>query len=140
MGALQRPGVFKPPKKAVKLSLSTKAVAATPIEKARPTLDKKGPILANGPGGRFTLTWWKCYLDSQLRILSLFLHEGFPVWHKRRQVYHERHLHSWYYLGQHFELCLNKKGIANLQSIIMIKADGYLVSTHTHVNLVATSP
>ena len=52
MGVLKKAGVFEPLKKAVKLTSSRKAV----IKKARPTVDEKGPILAGGPGGRFTLT------------------------------------------------------------------------------------
>ena len=55
LGDLRKAGVFKPLKKAVKLTSSKKAMVAKPIKKACPTLNKKGPILVNGPGGRFTL-------------------------------------------------------------------------------------
>ena len=38
-----------------------------------------------------------------------------------------------------FEVWPNKKGIANVFSIPMLAAVGYLVSTHTHGNWVVTS-
>ena len=75
MDALKKAGVFKLLKKAVRLTLSKKAVVAKPIKKACPTLKKQGPILANGPGGRFTLTWWKCYFDSCASYHSFFMEE-----------------------------------------------------------------
>ena len=37
MGVLTRAGIFKPPKKAAKLNVSTKAVAMKSIKKIRPT-------------------------------------------------------------------------------------------------------
>ena len=75
MGALRKAGVFEPLKKATKLTLSKNAVVVEPIKKACPTLNKKGPVLENGPGRRFTLTWWKCYLDSCVSYHSFFMEE-----------------------------------------------------------------
>ena len=39
-----------------------------------------------------------------------------------------------------FQVWLNKKGIANLISIPMPEASGYIVSTHTHKDWVVTDP
>ena len=73
MSAFRKGGVFKPLKKSDKLNVLGKAVVTKPIRKACPTLNKKGLILVNGPGGRFTLTWWKCYLDSCASYHSFFV-------------------------------------------------------------------
>ena len=39
-----------------------------------------------------------------------------------------------------FQVWLNKKGIANLISIPMLEASGYIASTHTHADWVVTTP
>ena len=39
-----------------------------------------------------------------------------------------------------FQLWINKKGIANIISIPMLEASGYIVSTHTHTDWVVTTP
>ena len=39
-----------------------------------------------------------------------------------------------------FRVWLNKQGIANLISLPMLEASGYIVSTHTHGQWVVTSP
>ena len=145
MGALKKAGVFKPLNKAVKLTLSRKVVATMPTKKACPTVGEKGPILANGPGGRFTLTWLKCYLDSYASY-HYFLMEEFLRDTREGSSTMEGSCNAgtvltntkgWY--GD-FEVWLNKKGIANLLSIPVLEAVGYLVSTHTHGDWVVTSP
>ena len=75
LGALRKAGVFEPLKKAVKLNLLMRAVVVKPTKKACPTLNKKGPVLVNGPGERFTLTWWECFLDSYVSYHSFFVEE-----------------------------------------------------------------
>ena len=40
----------------------------------------------------------------------------------------------------YFQVWLNKKGIADLISIPMLEESGYIVSTHTHVDWVVTTP
>ena len=74
-GALTRAGVFKPPKKAVKLDLSAKAVVVKSLKKACSTSNKEGSVFANVPGRRFTLTWWRCYLDSCATYQSFSVEE-----------------------------------------------------------------
>ena len=39
-----------------------------------------------------------------------------------------------------FQVWLNKKGIANLISIPVLEANGYILSTHTHRNWLVTTP
>ena len=39
-----------------------------------------------------------------------------------------------------FQVWIKKKGIANLISIPMLEASGYIVSTHTHADWVVTTP
>ena len=39
-----------------------------------------------------------------------------------------------------FQVCLNKKGIANLIPIPIMEASGYITSTHTHTDWVVTIP
>jgi hypothetical protein len=141
MGVLKKAGIFKPLKKAVKLTSSKKAV----IKKARPTVNEKGPILASGPGGRFTLTWWKCYLDSCASYHPFFIEEFLRNIKKGKSTMEgscnagtvSTSTKGWY--GD-VEVWLNKKGIANLLSIPMLETAGYLVSTHTHGDWVVTSP
>merc|ERR1712194_170324 len=121
MGVLKKAGVFKPLEKAIKLTSSKKAV----IKKARPTVNEKGPILASGPGGRFTLTWWKCYLDSCASYHSFFIEEFLRDIKKGKSTMEgscnagtvSTNTKGWY--GD-FEVWLNKKGIANLMSIPML--------------------
>ena len=72
-GALARAGVYTPFKKATNVDVLAKAVTTGPVKKARPSLDKKGSVLANVPARRFTLTWWKCYLDSCATYHSFFV-------------------------------------------------------------------
>ena len=40
----------------------------------------------------------------------------------------------------YFQVWLNKKGIADLISIPMLEASGYIISTHTHADWVVTTP
>ena len=132
-------------KKAVELTLSKKAVVVKPIKKACPTLNKKGPVLANGPGRRFTLTWWKCYLDSCASCHSFVMEEFQRDIREGNSTMEgscnagtvSTNTKGWY--GD-FEVWLNKKGIANLLSIPVLEAADYLVSTHTHGDWVVTSP
>ena len=151
MVALRKGDVFKPLNKAdklnlsIKLNLSTKEIAAKPVKKACPTLNKKGPVLANGPGGRFTLTWWKGYLDSCASYHSFFMEEFLCDIREGNSTIEgscnagtvSNNTKGWY---RGFGVWLNKKGVANLLSIPMLEAAGYLVSTHTHGNCVVTSP
>ena len=145
MGALRKAGVFEPLKKVVKLTLSKNAVVAKSIKKARPTLNKKGPILVNGPGGRFSLMWWKCYLNSCVSYHSFFMQKFLRDVREGKSTMEGScnagtvltNTKGWY--GD-FEVWLNKKGFANLLPIPMLEAAGYLVSTHTHGNWVVTSP
>ena len=131
MGVLKKSGIFKPLKKAIKLTSSGKAV----IKKARPTVNEKGPILASGPSGRFTLTWWKCYLESCASYHSFFIEEFLRNIKKGKSTMEgscnagtvSTSTKGWY--GD-FEVWLNKKGIANLLSIPMQEAAGYLVSMY----------
>ena len=39
-----------------------------------------------------------------------------------------------------FQVWLNKKGVANLISVSMMEASGYILSTHTHADWVVTTP
>ena len=66
---------FTPLNKAAKLGLMTKAVAVRSLKKGQPTSIKEGSVLANVPVRRFTLTWWKCYLDSCVTYHSFFVEE-----------------------------------------------------------------
>jgi len=137
MGTLRKAGVFEPLKKATKLTLSKNAVVVEPIKKACPTLNKKGPVLVNWPGERFTLTWWKCYLDSCASYHSVFMEEFLRDIREGKSTMEgscnagtvSANTKEWY--GD-FEVWLNKKGIAELLSIPMLEAAGYLVSTHNH--------
>ena len=56
INVLARAGVYKPPKKAIKLGVLAKAVAVGPVKTARPTSNKEGSVLANVLARRFTLT------------------------------------------------------------------------------------
>ena len=145
MGVLTRAGVFKPLKKAAKLNFTAKAVAVKSIKKACPTPNKKGSIFANVPGKGFTLTWWKCYLDSCTTYHAFFMKEFLCEVREGKSTINDScnagtvsiNTKGWY--GD-FKVWLNKKGIANLLSIPMLEAAGYLVSTHTHGDWVVTSP
>ena len=66
---------FKPLKKTVKVSVSVKAVAVKSVKKSRPSSRQEGSVLANAPTRRFTLKWWKCYLDSCATYHSFFTEE-----------------------------------------------------------------
>ena len=128
MGALRKAGVFELIKKAVRLTSSKQAVVVEPIKKARPTLNKKGPVLANRPGRRLTLTWWKCHLDSCTCYHSFFVEEFLRDIREGKSTMEGScnagivliNTKGWY--GD-FEVWLNNKGIANLLLISMLKAD-----------------
>ena len=75
IGALARASVYTLLKKATKVELPAKAVTVGPVKKVRPTPSKEGSVLANVPAIRFTITWWKCYLDSCATYHSLFMEE-----------------------------------------------------------------
>ena len=145
VGVLTRAGVFKPLKKAAKLGVSTKAVVVKSIKKARPTSGKRGSVLANVPARYFTLTWWKCYLDSCATYHSFFMEEllcdvkegKFTTNGSYNADTVATNTKGWY---EDFEVWLNEMVIVNLLLIPMLEDDGYLVSIHTHGNRVVILP
>ena len=105
----------------------------------------KNPILIELLTDRFTLDWWKCYLDSCATYHTFFIKE-FPAGvHKGETTINgscnagtvSTNTKGWY--GD-FQIWLNKKGIANLLSIPMLEEEGYIVSTHTKSDWVVTTP
>ena len=92
-----------------------------------------------------TLEWWKCYLDSCASYHTFFvkeflknIFEGVATMTGRcnagTTVSSKRGTYG------DFKVWLNKKGIANLISIAMLEASGYIVSTHTKGEWKVTTP
>ena len=89
----------------------------------------------SGRGGRLTLEWWKCYLDSCASYHTFFVKEfikniqegGGTMTGRCHSGTTRTNTRGSY--GD-FKVWLNKKGIANLFSILMLEASMYTVSTH----------
>ena len=102
-------------------------------------------VLAEVPTDRFTLDWWKCYLDSCATYHTFFAEIFLKNIRTGRTTMNgscnagtvSTSTKGWY--GD-FEVWLNKKGIANLLSIPTLEDAGYLVSTHTNAEWVVTTP
>ena len=106
--------------------------------------DMEGMSLINSKGEKHTLCWWKCYLDI-CASYHTFFSEEFLVDVKESDATMTGRCNA----GRcnagttvtkmkgtysDFQVWLNKKGIANLISISMLEASGYIVSTHTHAD------
>ena len=114
----------------------------TNVRSAKPSI-KTAKVKKQGSKGypqakntRYTLDWWKCYLDSCASYHTFFVKEflrdisegsstmsgscnaGTVLLQKK----------GWY---KNFQVWLNEKGIVNLLSIPMLEDAGYKVSTHT---------
>ena len=105
----------------------------------------ENPILIELPTDRFTLDWWKCYLDSCATYHTFFIEEFLADVHKGDTTMNgscnagtvSTSNKGWY--GD-FQVWLNKKGILNLLSIPILEEAGYIVSTHTKSDWVVTAP
>ena len=91
----------------------------------------------SGRGGRLTLEWWKCYLDSCASYHTFFLKEFLKLKNIQESeatmtgrcntVTTRTNKRGSY---EDFKVWLNEKGITNLISIPMLEASGHTVSTH----------
>ena len=105
----------------------------------------EGTALINRKGEKRTLCWWKCYLDS-FASYHTFLSEEFLTDVKESDATMTGRFNAGTTVTKmkgtygDFQLCINKKGIADLISVPMMEASGYIVSTHTHEDWVVTTP
>ena len=107
-------------------------------------LIKATPFVKNGDNC-VTLDWWKCYLDSCASYHTFFMKQfltnitqgGATMTGNCNAGTTTANKQGSY--GD-FRVWLNKQGIANLISLPMLEASGYIVSTHTHGQWVVTSP
>ena len=112
-------------------------LSTPPPPSAVPVIEeKKNPILIELPTDRFTLDWWKCYLDSCANYHTFFIKEFLADVHKGETTMNgscnagtvSTNTKGWY--GD-FQVWLKKKDIAKLLSIHMLEEAGYIVSTCT---------
>ena len=104
----------------------------------------ENPILIELPTDRFTLDWWKCYLDSCATYHTFFIEEFLADVHKGETTMNgscnagtvSTNTKGWY---GGFQVWLNQKGIANLLSIPMLEEAGYIVLAHTKSDWVVTT-
>ena len=95
--------------------------------------------------GRYTLDWWKCYLDSCASYHTFFVREFLRhVQDSSTTMNGSCNAGSvmlrekgWY---KNFQVWLNENGIVNLLSIPMLEEAGYKVSTHTDRDWEVTTP
>ena len=95
--------------------------------------------------GRVTIEWWNCYLDSFGLYHTFFIKEFLSNIKEGGTTMNGRcnastTVTNTQGLYRAFNVWLNKYGIANLISILMLKPNGYLVSTHTHREWKVTTP
>ena len=105
----------------------------------------EGAALVNIKGSKRTLCWWKCYLDICASYNTFFSEDFLTDIEESNATMTGRcnagtmvtNIKGTY--GD-FQVWLNKKFIANLISIPMLEASGYIVLTHTHEDWVVTTP
>ena len=93
-------------------------------------------VLAEVPGLRFTLDWWKVYLDNCATYYTFFVKECLRGIYTSKTVTNgscnpgtvSTRKKGWF--GK-FEVLYNKYGMANLLSVPMLEEAGYTISTHT---------
>lgn len=86
--------------------------------------------------GRYTLDWWKCYLESCASYYTFFVRKFLCHVQDSSSTMNGRcnagtvllRQKGWY---KKFQVWLNENGIVNLLSIPMLEEAGYKVSTHT---------
>ena len=94
------------------------------------------PVLAELPGLRFTLDWWKVYLDSCATYHTFFVKECLRGIYMSKTIMNgscnagtvSTRKKGWF--GE-FEVWYNKNGMANLLSTPILEAAGCVISTHT---------
>ena len=104
-----------------------------------------GLRFAEVPGLRFTLDWWKVYLDSCATYHTFFITEFLGGIYTSKTVMNgscnagtvSTGKKGWF---DEFEVWYNKYGMANLLSVPMLEEAGYTISTHTQGDWVVTSP
>ena len=107
--------------------------------------DMEGTVLINRKGDKRTLFWWKRYLD-RCASYHTFFSEDFLTDSEESDDTMTGRCNAGATVTKikgtygDFQMWLNKKGIANLISIPMLEASGYIVSTHTHTYGVVTNP
>jgi len=108
-------------------NLKKKVIATSPKKKSRQVKNVvvgEKPVLTEMATDRFTLDWWKCYLDSCATYHTFFVKEFLSKVHTGTATMKgscnagtvSTNTRGWY--GE-FKVWLNTKGIANLLSIPM---------------------
>ena len=130
-------------------TVRTKNEGTIPTVKSKGTvpLDMGGekPVLADLFTDRFTLDKRMCFLDSCATYHTFFVRDFLDRVYSGKTDMNgscntctvTNTTRGWY--GE-FKVRLNKRGIYNLLSIPMLEDYGYIVSTHTKVDWVVTTP
>ena len=106
--------------------------------------DMEGTALINRKSDKRTLHWWKLYLDS-CASYHTFFSEEFLTDAEESDATMTGRCNSGTTVTKmkgtygDFQMWLNKKDIANLISIPMLEASGYITSTHTNADWVVTT-
>ena len=103
-----------------------------------------GLWFAEVPGHRFTLDWWKVYLDSCATYHTFFIEEFLRGIYTSKTVMNgscnagtvSTRRKGWF--GE-FEVWYNKYDMANFLSVPMLEEESYTISTHTQGDWIVTS-
>ena len=105
----------------------------------------EGMAIISAKGSKRTLCFWKCYLDICASYRTFFSKELLTDIKESDATMTSRCNAGTAFTKMkvtygYFQVWLNEKGITNLIYIRMLEASGYIILTHTHADLVVTTP